>query len=109
MIRTKRSPWGSSKHYSGLNGTPRRIMAGGQEPRNCGDMRQPFKPKGLQGKWEFGYCRDCNTKVWRRSRAMMKVNKELMRCDNCKHASRIEVHDACVALALRKKAMGLIK
>ena len=66
--------------------------------------------------WHRFECPQCDTEHYLKLRwiqRMQRNGQEVSLCSACKETKRKtdrkEVHDACIALALRKKAMGLIK
>ena len=62
------------------------------------------------GSWRTIDCQKCGGPVYVKKRTVEEFGLgHGWTCRDCKTHSKNLVHDACVALALRKKAMGLLK
>jgi predicted RNA-binding Zn-ribbon protein involved in translation (DUF1610 family) len=64
--------------------------------------------KRLQGKWLEMKCTKCGGPTFVKRKNVNKFGEEWT-CKDCRNYSKTQAHDACVALALRKKKMGLLR
>jgi hypothetical protein len=58
--------------------------------------------------WEELTCSGCGGPTYVRKSVLAKYGDDGWKCKECRAYSKDEVHEACVALALRKKRMGLL-